>query len=424
MNSRGALQRGSLVLQQGWRVLGGNVGATVGGASGSSSSSGSRAPAPGYAVPLGASDVQAVAGHYFVPGRPSRFRPRQSAPPLGATVAAFTAGLHQPRGSRGGSAAAATPSSVLLPLPDPRLSVSVDGEVPQTRAVHMEPRPFATEPRLSAIDVVEDEFLPEGVLRAPESTPTSTALEPLPEPRVSVFDLSGEGVPLRETARVREPEPEEVPPAPPPETLSPRPEPRRVTTAFDLDDDRDAPYTPLARWVGELAFAETGAQPVSPSASEPLSPQPPSAALNLASFMAAATSLSPSASNGLPASPRDPLPEPRLSAFDLNEHGSAMSSQLLEPLPEPRVSAFDLNDEGDLPYAPLTQWAQSRAAASVLRSPRVSLEPGATCAVCLEALDDRVAQLPCNHVFHRDCVLPWLARRGTCPTCRNRHEGC
>ena len=42
------------------------------------------------------------------------------------------------------------------------------------------------------------------------------------------------------------------------------------------------------------------------------------------------------------------------------------------------------------------------------------------CSVCMEALEegDVCAELPCGHVFHRECVTEWLARRPSCPICR------
>lgn len=43
-----------------------------------------------------------------------------------------------------------------------------------------------------------------------------------------------------------------------------------------------------------------------------------------------------------------------------------------------------------------------------------------TCGVCLDAfqLDDSAVALPCKHVYHEDCLVPWLKTSGTCPICR------
>ena len=43
-----------------------------------------------------------------------------------------------------------------------------------------------------------------------------------------------------------------------------------------------------------------------------------------------------------------------------------------------------------------------------------------TCAICTEELGDecRVTRTPCSHVFHVDCLRPWLKKRQTCPLCR------
>ncbi|MFS8023766.1 putative transcription factor C2H2 family [Helianthus anomalus] len=42
------------------------------------------------------------------------------------------------------------------------------------------------------------------------------------------------------------------------------------------------------------------------------------------------------------------------------------------------------------------------------------------CVICLEDFEPKevVMVTPCNHMFHEDCILPWVKSNGKCPVCR------
>ncbi|MFH4976133.1 hypothetical protein AB6A40_002842 [Gnathostoma spinigerum] len=65
-------------------------------------------------------------------------------------------------------------------------------------------------------------------------------------------------------------------------------------------------------------------------------------------------------------------------------------------------------DESLLPNIPITAVDQKQ------------VDSEAQCTTCMEIfkLNEQVAQLNCQHIFHRDCILPWLRRHNTCPICR------
>ncbi|KAK4285561.1 hypothetical protein QN277_002246 [Acacia crassicarpa] len=49
------------------------------------------------------------------------------------------------------------------------------------------------------------------------------------------------------------------------------------------------------------------------------------------------------------------------------------------------------------------------------------LDPGGVlCAVCKDpiGIDAQAKQLPCKHLYHSDCITPWLEHHNSCPLCR------
>lgn len=48
------------------------------------------------------------------------------------------------------------------------------------------------------------------------------------------------------------------------------------------------------------------------------------------------------------------------------------------------------------------------------------LADNSLCTICHDPFEigRKVKELPCNHIYHRHCILPWLARHNSCPICR------
>uniref|UniRef100_A0A8C8S0K9 Ring finger protein 122 n=1 Tax=Pelusios castaneus TaxID=367368 RepID=A0A8C8S0K9_9SAUR len=57
--------------------------------------------------------------------------------------------------------------------------------------------------------------------------------------------------------------------------------------------------------------------------------------------------------------------------------------------------------------------------------PPLSVSPQQTCAVCLEdfKVKDELGVLPCQHAFHRKCLVKWLEVRCVCPMCNKPIAG-
>ncbi|CAD5209746.1 unnamed protein product [Bursaphelenchus xylophilus] len=51
---------------------------------------------------------------------------------------------------------------------------------------------------------------------------------------------------------------------------------------------------------------------------------------------------------------------------------------------------------------------------------QIHVDNGTQCTTCMDTFDlgQEVAQLDCKHIYHKDCLVPWLERQKTCPICR------
>ncbi|CAN0926562.1 E3 ubiquitin-protein ligase RDUF1 [Linum grandiflorum] len=88
--------------------------------------------------------------------------------------------------------------------------------------------------------------------------------------------------------------------------------------------------------------------------------------------------------------------------------------RLLEQLTQLEISGLGRYDRPPASKAAIDSMPVIKIVAS-----HISLE--SHCAVCKEAfqLDSEAREMPCKHIYHPDCILPWLSLRNSCPVCRH-----
>ena len=45
-------------------------------------------------------------------------------------------------------------------------------------------------------------------------------------------------------------------------------------------------------------------------------------------------------------------------------------------------------------------------------------EYNTNCPICLDKFSSKVIKLKCNHIYHKECIRPWLKENKSCPMCR------
>ncbi|KAH0887113.1 hypothetical protein HID58_063209, partial [Brassica napus] len=133
------------------------------------------------------------------------------------------------------------------------------------------------------------------------------------------------------------------------------------------------------------------------------------------------------ASSGSPPPPPPPSPAPTATEASSNTSNNPPTPSTEEA---PRASLSPPPTRPSLPQTdPLSRCTTATAPAlasgplPVIEIDRIHLESDSQshCAVCKEnfELKSPAKEMPCNHIYHPDCILPWLAIRNSCPVCRH-----
>ncbi|XP_065559607.1 E3 ubiquitin-protein ligase RNF126-like [Artemia franciscana] len=94
------------------------------------------------------------------------------------------------------------------------------------------------------------------------------------------------------------------------------------------------------------------------------------------------------------------------------------SDQEGEDTDQNRIISVLFNQEEDNgPHPMPTEKIQSLETVNITE---IEASQDLQCSVCFESyeIQESVRKLPCNHLFHSRCVVPWLELHGSCPLCR------
>lgn len=83
-----------------------------------------------------------------------------------------------------------------------------------------------------------------------------------------------------------------------------------------------------------------------------------------------------------------------------------------------QLSQIEINGVGRCEHPPASK-------AAVESMPTIEIATGhvaadSHCTVCMEPfeLGSEAREMPCKHIYHPNCILPWLSMRNSCPVCR------
>ncbi|CAN6293153.1 unnamed protein product [Urochloa humidicola] len=100
--------------------------------------------------------------------------------------------------------------------------------------------------------------------------------------------------------------------------------------------------------------------------------------------------------------------------------GASFGDYFVGPGLEQLIEQLAENDPNRYGTPPAAKSALSSLPDVVVTDAMVAAAEGAECAVCKEDLSpgEVAKQMPCKHIYHNDCIVPWLELHNSCPICR------
>ncbi|CBI24304.3 unnamed protein product, partial [Vitis vinifera] len=102
--------------------------------------------------------------------------------------------------------------------------------------------------------------------------------------------------------------------------------------------------------------------------------------------------------------------------FDVRVRSGNVGDLFLGPGLEELIEQLTMNDRRGPP--PATR--SSIDAMPTIKITQRHLRSDSHCPVCKDKfeLGSEARQMPCDHIYHSDCIVPWLVQHNSCPVCR------
>uniref|UniRef100_A0A0D9XKW0 RING-type E3 ubiquitin transferase n=1 Tax=Leersia perrieri TaxID=77586 RepID=A0A0D9XKW0_9ORYZ len=100
--------------------------------------------------------------------------------------------------------------------------------------------------------------------------------------------------------------------------------------------------------------------------------------------------------------------------------GASFGDYFVGPGLEQLIEQLAENDPNRYGTPPAAKSVLSALPDVIVTDAMVAATDGAECAVCKEDFSpgEGAKQMPCKHIYHADCIMPWLDLHNSCPICR------